>query len=353
MTPEAWIQTRTGARSAHFDGTVQSLWQGYGRIERWRIDGGVHPTVILKVVRPPSGRAPDTNALRPTSSKRPMNAMHRSSRTCTCGHPPRSSPSRTERWLFEDLDPAASRMPRGLDAAGLRTRLDWLAGFHARFLGEPADGLGNGAPTGTSGHDPKSGTGCRQARRRRSRLDAALAAARARPRKDAARQLLFRPPPGPGRRLGLPVRGSGHRPCRCGLPRRMHGWTLVHAARRGGSNTISNACDTTHPLTLHAGRPAAALADCVGGFRPLHGRLGAPGLASRPPHGIDGSRGDFACSDGSGLRARRQLLTNHPSTDRHTTDAESFPVLLEGHAKQGSPRHFPTVLVPDRDDPDE
>ena len=146
MTPEAWIQTRTGARSAQLDGTVQSLWQGYGRIERWRLEGCVHPTVILKVVRPPSGQG--IGHERKLRSYTVEAAFYERHAPLLSGHARVAALlghrlHRNERWLLlEDLDPAGfPHRSRGLDAAGLGTCLDWLAGFHARFLGEPADGL--------------------------------------------------------------------------------------------------------------------------------------------------------------------------------------------------------------------
>lgn len=136
---------------------LQSLWSGYGELVRLQLEGGV--SVIAKRVAPP----PDDTRQHPLGWKGDrgharklrsyeVEATFYESFAARCG--PRCRVARLwhmEReqgsWLFvlEDLDRAGFPHRRGYDraveAAGLAACLDWLAAFHATFLGTPPEGL--------------------------------------------------------------------------------------------------------------------------------------------------------------------------------------------------------------------
>jgi len=154
MEPEAWIRSQTGATAARLDRQVQSLWQGYGRIERWRITGVRPQTVIIKVVRPPDGTG--TGHARKLRSYAVEAAFYEHLRAIAWNQPRTAALHGhavvgPERWLLlEDLD--ASDFPRrcrSLTTPDLYATLDWLAALHGRFLGCKVPGLW---PRGTYWH---------------------------------------------------------------------------------------------------------------------------------------------------------------------------------------------------------
>lgn len=154
MDPEAWIRSRTRATAARMDRPLQSLWQGYGRIERWRLDGVRAQSVILKVVRPPDGssighaRKLRSYAVEAAFYEHLQGLAWSQPRTAALHGHAEVGP---ERWLLlEDLDASDfSRRCRRLTTPDLHAALDWLAALHGRFLGCELPGLW---PRGTYWH---------------------------------------------------------------------------------------------------------------------------------------------------------------------------------------------------------
>jgi hypothetical protein len=140
----AWIRSLVGADVVHTD-RLQSLWSGYGAIERVHLSDGT--TVVLKRVEPPSDAAGSRSHARKVRSYAVEQAWY-AKFAGRCGE--RSRVPRClgltvhdgGRWfLLEDLDAAGFGGRRhGMSGATLSHCLTWLAEFHATFLGvEPLD----------------------------------------------------------------------------------------------------------------------------------------------------------------------------------------------------------------------
>ncbi len=149
-----WVEEVTGAGVVGVPETVQSLWSGYGRIERLRLEvrAGAPASVILKAVEPPRGmvdhpRGFGTNLSHQRKLKS-YGVEHRFYRSYSdqLGEPPGGAPRvarllgeshrNGDSWLLlEDLDAAGYGGRRqSLEAPELACCLRWLAAFHARYL---------------------------------------------------------------------------------------------------------------------------------------------------------------------------------------------------------------------------
>lgn len=133
---------------------VQSLWSGYGQICRVELVGGPVDSVIVKHVAPPNhsshprGWSSDrSHARKLRSYEVEANWYENFSELCSVGcRVPCcwSTRRRDGEFLFvlEDLDAAGYPLRRGaLDRDEVFLGLDWLAQFHARFLGVAPLGL--------------------------------------------------------------------------------------------------------------------------------------------------------------------------------------------------------------------
>lgn len=141
-------------RSRH----VQSLWGGYGELSRVELASG--ESVILKDVRPPAHGDDARSHARKCRSYDVECAFYRdyASRTDDACRVPRPIAVRATagRWLLllEDLDAAGfPGRKSGRHARDLGACIDWLAAFHARFVGERPVGLWE---SGTSRPGPTS-----------------------------------------------------------------------------------------------------------------------------------------------------------------------------------------------------
>jgi hypothetical protein len=145
-----WIAEACGATRVRRARRIQSLWGGYGELLRVELIGAAAESVIVKWVTPPKqqrGKA-DASHARKCRSYDVELAWYRSyAARCTesCRVPTRIA-SRTSdgTWLLvlEDLDAAGfEERRRTVSARELATCLEWLASFHARFLGTAPDGL--------------------------------------------------------------------------------------------------------------------------------------------------------------------------------------------------------------------
>ena len=133
---------------------VQTLWSGYGRIMRYGIEGGDRDTVIIKHVKlPHKGKHPrgwntDLSHKRKVRSYHVESAWYRDY-AARCGDACRVAECLALEegkdeflMVFEDLDAGGFPL-RKVSAAmdDMTACLEWLAGFHALFMGEKPVGL--------------------------------------------------------------------------------------------------------------------------------------------------------------------------------------------------------------------
>lgn len=150
---EAVVLSATGASKIIVDSVIQELWSGYGQILRLRLEGASSNRVIVKLIRPgapgshPRGWNSNLSHQRKLKSYQIESAWYRSwAKSCgTDCRIPRliafeQDPPDTL-LILEDLDEAGfpKRLTR-LSPSTIRACLDWLASFHATFLGsDPVD----------------------------------------------------------------------------------------------------------------------------------------------------------------------------------------------------------------------
>lgn len=162
------IRAATGASSMEVAQCIQQLWSGYGEILRVRLDGdgGTPATVIAKHVRIPTrtrhprGWNSTQSHERKLKSYQVETAWYRHwSRRCGDGcRVPRllayDRHGEDVLLVLEDLDAAGYPLRlRTVTDGQLRACLDWLAHFHATFIGaDPGDGDNALWPTGTYWH---------------------------------------------------------------------------------------------------------------------------------------------------------------------------------------------------------
>lgn len=143
-----WVRSTMGAASTTTVVRVQSLWEGYGEVLRVGLTGADAASVIVKEIRPPTGRGRShARKLRSYEVERAFYELFAARCDADCRVPrcfatQGASPKGTVRLLLEDLDAAGfDRRRDHVDASGLDSCLRWLAGFHARFLGARPEGL--------------------------------------------------------------------------------------------------------------------------------------------------------------------------------------------------------------------
>lgn len=145
----------TGARSIVGAAVIQSLWSGYGEIVRLKLEGGPFASVIVKHIKLPEAGDHPRGWNTGLSHQRKIRSYQIEARwyqdyALQCG-----SDCAVPRCLAVDvLDNETVLVLTDLDAAGFALRrentlglndtyacLDWLASFHATFIGSSADGL--------------------------------------------------------------------------------------------------------------------------------------------------------------------------------------------------------------------
>ncbi len=156
-----WVRSHAPGVVVSAD-TVQSLWSGYGRILRIRLRDAAVESLIVKQVEPPDdvehprGWAGDAGRARKLRSYEVERCFYTdwcpdgggSHRTAKCHSAERTT--KGWRFLLEDLDAAGfDGRARSLNREQLDRCLEWLASFHARFLGREPTGLW---PVGTYWH---------------------------------------------------------------------------------------------------------------------------------------------------------------------------------------------------------
>lgn len=159
---ETTILKATGATELTDREEIQSLWSGYGSIARYTLKGSETQSVVAKVVQAPDegshprGWNTDHSHSRKLRSYRVETAWYqRWSPRCddACRVPQRIATAAHEDQtliVLEDLDAAGFPVRKtNVQSRDVSACIDWLAHFHARFMGEAPEGLW---PTGTYWH---------------------------------------------------------------------------------------------------------------------------------------------------------------------------------------------------------
>jgi len=156
-----FVKSVTGAAKVDIGKQIQQLWSGYGHITRLHLTSAAVPSIIVKVVNPPDqsdhprGWNTDASHQRKLRSYKIetccyndwIDKCNEAARVATCYGCKTIEGSQV--IVMEDLD---SVFPHSLSTATLSDAaacLQWLAKFHARFMGTDPVGLW---PTGTYWH---------------------------------------------------------------------------------------------------------------------------------------------------------------------------------------------------------
>lgn len=157
-----FIQQVTGADRLMSLGVVQRLWSGYGSIERIGLEGTDVSSVIVKHVKPGSGKHPrgwntDLSHRRKLKSYQVETHWYeRQDKHIAATHPriPRCFGAKTDGdevlIVLEDLDASGFAGRRSsVRKSEWQACIRWLATFHAQHLGDDVNGLW---PSGTYWH---------------------------------------------------------------------------------------------------------------------------------------------------------------------------------------------------------
>jgi hypothetical protein len=151
---EDLIRQHTRAKTIKFEDSLQSLWSGYGSIDRYTLTGFKNPSIIVKHVRIPNKknhpRGWNTNLshLRKLKSYRIESYWYEHySSLCDnqCRIPDIFAIEQSEDefiMVMEDLDAMDfSRRKTSANFQEMQICLNWLAAFHARFMRHDPSGL--------------------------------------------------------------------------------------------------------------------------------------------------------------------------------------------------------------------
>lgn len=148
------ILKATGAAELKHEGNIQELWSGYGVIARYSLEGSARPSVVVKHVKLPKGKAHPRGWNTDLSHKRKLKSYEvetawykQWSSRCgdACRVPECLALEKTKDetfMVFEDLDSAGYALrKRSVTLDEVKACLSWLASFHATFLGEAPEHL--------------------------------------------------------------------------------------------------------------------------------------------------------------------------------------------------------------------
>jgi aminoglycoside phosphotransferase (APT) family kinase protein len=146
-----FILSSTGAKNAREVEHIQELWSGYGTLVRYELDGCAHTSAIVKHVKPPKN--PHPRKLRSYEVEKAWYTQWAKLCDETC-RVPKAYGMHYQKgeflFVLEDLDAAGFPMrKRTVNENEFRVMLDWLANFHATFLGQKPQNLWK---TGTYWH---------------------------------------------------------------------------------------------------------------------------------------------------------------------------------------------------------
>ncbi len=154
----------TGASAITRSQLVQSLWSGYGEIQRYSLEGGKYPSVIVKHIRTPQQNNHPRGWDTELSNQRKLKSYQiekdwyqhlakQANKHCKIPRCYHSFEVDNEILLImEDLDASGYpiRMhPNSVKLQDAKNCLSWLAHFHAQFMGQSPNGLW---PMGTYWH---------------------------------------------------------------------------------------------------------------------------------------------------------------------------------------------------------
>lgn len=148
------IRRATGAREVFEIGDIQSLWDGYGVLSRYGLEGADVESIVVKYIRPPVGKGKVSRNTQDRSHRRKMKSYAVESvwyrdYAPECGEDCRvpqclaiESGKHEQLMLLEDIDAAGfGKRRQSLTLAECGPCLRWLASFHASFLQRPPEGL--------------------------------------------------------------------------------------------------------------------------------------------------------------------------------------------------------------------
>lgn len=141
---------------------IQSLWSGYGSIARYSLSGAANPSVVAKIVQAPNDSAHPRGWNTNLSHARKLQSYQVESTwyrdwsdqcddQCRIPHCLATASHEDQSLIvLEDLDAAGFPLRKtAVNPDDVTACIDWLAHFHARFMGEAPEGLW---PTGTYWH---------------------------------------------------------------------------------------------------------------------------------------------------------------------------------------------------------
>lgn len=148
------VLSAAGAQTIDKSIVIQSLWSGYGQIERLELSGGNHSSVVIKHIKLPNLRDHPQGWNTNLSHRRKIRSyqveaywyQHYAARCGNdCTVPTCLMVDTLEGdtvLVLTDLDAAGYDIRKGsVTVDDIHACLDWLASFHATFLNSPADGL--------------------------------------------------------------------------------------------------------------------------------------------------------------------------------------------------------------------
>ena len=148
------VLSATGARAISRATVIQSLWSGYGEIVRLELEGGAHPSVILKHIKLPEPGGHPRGWNTGLSHQRKIHSYqvearwyqdyaHRCDSDCPVPACLAVNAVEDETILvLTDLDAAGFNVRKErVEIEDIHACLEWLAGFHATYLDSPAGGL--------------------------------------------------------------------------------------------------------------------------------------------------------------------------------------------------------------------
>ncbi len=150
---ENYLLTVTGSSACEEVEVIQSLWSGYGKISRVKLEGSKLATVVVKNIalnqenEHPRGWNTDYSHRRKIKSYEVETQWyqqwnHQCSTYSRTAEFMGSFTQGKERWIIlEDLDSEFPVRKQYLELWEVRTCLQWLAKFHATFLGKEPIGL--------------------------------------------------------------------------------------------------------------------------------------------------------------------------------------------------------------------
>lgn len=163
MNPEfrSFLLQTTNSKNCEEVEIIQSLWSGYGKIARYKLQEGKRETVVVKHIALDKAKAHPRGWNTDISHQRKIRSyevethwyQHWNNR---CGNSSRTAEFLgafslgEEQWIIlEDLDVEFPVRKQEVSLNEIRTVLSWLANFHATFLNKNPEGLW---PVGTYWH---------------------------------------------------------------------------------------------------------------------------------------------------------------------------------------------------------